>query len=125
MAATLRLPSRTVRAISITEYGGPEVLVLTEQPDPTLGTGEVLIDVAATSVNRADLLQRQGRYHAPPGTTVIPGLECAGRVASLGEGVTGFAVGDEVCALVAGGGYAERVAVPAGQVMPLPPGVDV
>jgi putative PIG3 family NAD(P)H quinone oxidoreductase len=125
MAATLRLPSRTVRAISITEYGGPEVLVLTEQPDPTPGAGEVLIDIAATSVNRADLLQRQGRYHAPPGTSEIPGLECAGTVAELGDGVTGLAVGDEVCALLAGGGYAERVAVPAGQVMPLPPGVDV
>jgi putative PIG3 family NAD(P)H quinone oxidoreductase len=125
MAATLRLPSGTVRAITISEYGGPDVLTLTEQPDPSPGTGEVLIDVAATSVNRADLLQRQGRYPAPPGTTEIPGLECAGTVASLGDGVTGFAVGDEVCALVAGGGYAERVAVPAGQVMPLPPGIDV
>src|SRR4051812_22142628 len=67
-AATLRLPSGIVRAISLTQYGGPEVLTLTEQPDPTPGAGEVLIDIAATSVNRADLLQRQGRYHAPPGT---------------------------------------------------------
>jgi putative PIG3 family NAD(P)H quinone oxidoreductase len=114
-----------VRAISITCYGGPDVLALTEQPDPIPGPGEVLIDVVATSVNRADLLQRQGRYPAPPGTTEIPGLECSGRVASLGEGVTRFAVGEEVCALLAGGGYAEQVAVPAGQVMPLPPGVDV
>lgn len=125
MAETLRLRSGIVRAISIREYGGPDALVLTEQPDPTPGAGEVLIDVAATSVNRADLLQRQGRYHAPPGTSEIPGLECAGRVAELSDGVTGLQVGDQVCALLAGGGYAERVAVPAGQVMPLPPRVDV
>jgi putative PIG3 family NAD(P)H quinone oxidoreductase len=116
---------RPVRAITITEYGGPEVLTQTEQPDPKPGPGEVLIDVAATSVNRADLLQRQGRYPSPPGTSEILGLECAGTVAELGDGVTGFAVGDQVCALLAGGGYAERVAAPAGQVMPLPPGIDV
>jgi NADPH2:quinone reductase len=114
-----------VRAITITEYGDPAVLRLVHQPDPRPGPGEVLIDVAATSVNRADLLQRQGRYPPPPGVSGILGLECAGTVAELGEGVTGFVAGDEVCALLAGGGYAERVAVPAGQVMPLPPGVDL
>ncbi|MGH3788677.1 MAG: NAD(P)H-quinone oxidoreductase [Pseudonocardiaceae bacterium] len=114
-----------MRAIAITEYGGPEVLHLTEQPDPRPSPGEVLIDVAATSVNRADLLQRQGRYAAPPGASEILGLECAGTVAELGDGVTGFAVGEQVCALLAGGGYAEQVAAPAGHVMPLPPGVDV
>jgi putative PIG3 family NAD(P)H quinone oxidoreductase len=114
-----------VRAITITEFGGPEVLRLTEQPDPRPGPGEVLIDVAATAVNRADLMQRQGRYPPPPGISEIPGLECAGTVTELGEGVSGFAVGDEVCALLAGGGYAERVAAPAGQVMPLPPGVNL
>jgi len=114
-----------VHAITITEYGGPAVLRLAETPDPRPGPGEVLIDVLATSVNRADLLQRQGRYPPPPGVSEILGLECAGTVAGLGDGVTGFAVGDEVCALLAGGGYAERVAAPAGQVMPLPPGVDV
>ncbi|HKR49486.1 MAG TPA: NAD(P)H-quinone oxidoreductase [Pseudonocardiaceae bacterium] len=114
-----------MRAITITEYGGPEVLRLTDQPDPRPGSGEVLIDVAATAVNRADLMQRQGRYPPPPGISEIVGLECAGTVAELGAGVFGFAVGDEVCALLAGGGYAERVAVPAGQVMPLPPGVDL
>jgi NADPH2:quinone reductase len=114
-----------VRAITITEYGGPAVLQLTEAPDPRPGPGEVLIDVAATSVNRADLLQRQGRYTPPPGASEILGLECAGTVAELGDGVAGFAVGDAVCALLAGGGYAERVTVPAGQVMPLPPGVDL
>ncbi|HEY6422235.1 MAG TPA: NAD(P)H-quinone oxidoreductase [Pseudonocardiaceae bacterium] len=114
-----------MRAITITEYGGPEVLAITEQPDPRPGPGEVLIDVAATAVNRADLLQRQGRYAPPPGASQIIGLECAGKVAELGEGVGGVAVGDEVCALLTGGGYAERVAVPVGQVMPLPPGVDL
>ncbi|MGH3899987.1 MAG: NAD(P)H-quinone oxidoreductase [Pseudonocardiaceae bacterium] len=114
-----------MRAITITEFGGPERLRITEQPDPRPGPGEVLIDVAATAVNRADLMQRQGRYPPPPGASEILGLECAGTVAELGEGVSGFTVGDEVCALLAGGGYAERVAAPAGQVMPLPPGVDL
>ncbi len=114
-----------MRAITITEYGGPDVLRLAEQPDPRPGPGEVLIDVAATAVNRADLLQRQGRYPPPPGVSEIIGLECAGTVAELGEGVSGFAAGDEVCALLAGGSYAERVVAPAGQVMPLPPGVDL
>ena len=85
----------------------------------------MLIDVVATSVNRADLLQRQGRYAPPPGVSEILGLECAGTVAELGDGVSALAVGEPVCALLAGGGYAERVAVPAGQVMPLPPGVDL
>lgn len=84
-----------------------------------------MLDVAATAVNRADLLQRQGNYAPPPGVTDVPGLECSGRVAALGEGVDSLTVGDEVCALLAGGGYAEKVVVPAGQVMPLPPGVDL
>jgi putative PIG3 family NAD(P)H quinone oxidoreductase len=114
-----------MHAITISEPGGPEVLTWTEQPDPQPGPGEVVLDVAATAVNRADLLQRQGNYAPPPGVTDVPGLECAGRVAALGDGVEGLAVGDEVCALLAGGGYAQKVAVPAGQVMPLPPGVDV
>src|SRR6266498_316417 len=114
-----------MRAITITEPGGPEVLSWTEQPDPRPGPGEVVLDVAATAVNRADLLQRQGNYAPPPGVTDVPGLECAGRVAALGDGVDGLTVGDDVCALLAGGGYAEKVVVPAGQVMPLPPGVDV
>ncbi|MGB8202295.1 MAG: alcohol dehydrogenase catalytic domain-containing protein, partial [Pseudonocardiaceae bacterium] len=81
-----------MRAVTITEYGGPAVLRLTEVPDPRPDPGEVLIDVAATSVNRADLLQRQGRYASPPGVSEILGLECAGTVAELGEGVTGFTV---------------------------------
>jgi len=114
-----------VRAITITEPGGPEVLELTEQPDPRPGPGEVLLDVTATAVNRADLLQRQGHYPPPPGTSGIPGLECSGTVSELGEGVEELRAGDPVCALLAGGGYAERVVVPAGQVMPLPSGVDL
>lgn len=84
-----------------------------------------MLDVAAAAVNRADLLQRQGNYAPPPGVTEIPGLECAGTVAALGEGVTRLAVGEEVCALLSGGGYATKVVVPAGQVMPLPSTVDV
>lgn len=114
-----------MRVITITEYGGPAVLRLAEAPDPRPGRGEVLIDVVSTAVNRADLLQRQGRYPPPPGVSEILGLECAGTVAELGDEVAGFAVGESVCALLAGGGYAERVAAPAGQVMPLPPGVDL
>jgi putative PIG3 family NAD(P)H quinone oxidoreductase len=109
----------------MTEYGDPGVLRIAEVPDPEPGPGEVLIDVAATSVNRADLMQRQGHYPPPPGASEILGLECSGTVAGLGEGVPNRSVGDEVCALLAGGGYAERVAVPAAQVLPLPPGVDL
>ncbi|MCK1794868.1 NAD(P)H-quinone oxidoreductase [Streptomyces sp. XM4193] len=112
-------------AITITEPGGPEVLVWSEVPDPELREGEVLVDVAASAVNRADLLQRQGFYDPQPGTSPYPGLECSGTVAEVGPGVTGWSVGDEVCALLSGGGYAERVAVPAGQLLPVPEGVDL
>lgn len=112
-------------AITVSEPGGPEAMRWTEVPDPVAGPGEVVIDVVASAVNRADLLQRQGNYPPPPGASDIIGLECSGRVAALGEGVTGLSVGDEVCALLAGGGYAEKVAVPAAQVMPAPPGVDL
>ncbi|MFE6687880.1 NAD(P)H-quinone oxidoreductase [Streptomyces sp. NPDC057743] len=114
-----------MRAITIPEPGGPEALVWAEVPDPQPAEGEVLIEVAASAVNRADLLQRQGFYDPPPGASPYPGLECSGRIAAVGPGVHGWAVGDEVCALLSGGGYAEKVAVPAGQVMPLPPGVDL
>ncbi|MFE7300564.1 NAD(P)H-quinone oxidoreductase [Streptomyces sp. NPDC057579] len=114
-----------MRAITIPEPGGPEALVWAEVPDPQPAEGEVLIEVAASAVNRADLLQRQGFYDPPPGASPYPGLECSGRIAAIGPGVHGWAVGDEVCALLSGGGYAEKVAVPAGQVLPLPPGVDV
>ncbi|EST26715.1 NAD(P)H quinone oxidoreductase [Streptomycetaceae bacterium MP113-05] len=112
-------------AITIPEPGGPEALVWAEVPDPEPGEGEVLVDVAAAGVNRADLLQRQGHYDPPPGTSPYPGLECAGRVAAVGTGVSGWAVGDEVCALLAGGGYAERAVVPSGQLLPVPRGVDL
>ena len=114
-----------MRAVTIREPGGPEVLEWKEVPDPVCGPGEVIIDVAATAVNRADLLQRQGFYPPPPGAGEILGLECSGVVSEVGEGVTGWAVGDEVCALLSGGGYAERVAVPAGQVLPRPAGVEL
>ncbi|WP_424212858.1 NAD(P)H-quinone oxidoreductase [Streptomyces sp. BI20] len=112
-------------AITIARSGGPEVLEWTAVPDPVPGPGEVLVEVAATAVNRADLMQRQGFYDPPPGAPVYPGLECSGRILALGPGVSGWAVGDEVCALLAGGGYAEKVAVPAGQLLPVPEGVDL
>jgi putative PIG3 family NAD(P)H quinone oxidoreductase len=112
-----------MHAIIIREPGGPEVLVWSEVPDPRPGPGEVIVDIVASAVNRADLLQRLGFYEPPPGTSPYPGLECSGRISVLGEGVTGWRVGDEVCALLAGGGYAERVAVPVGQLLPVPVGL--
>jgi putative PIG3 family NAD(P)H quinone oxidoreductase len=114
-----------MRAVTVSEPGGPEVLGWGEVPDPVCGPGEVLVDVVAAAVNRADLLQRQGHYPPPPGASEVLGLECSGVVSEVGEGVTGWAVGDEVCALLAGGGYAERVAVPAGQLLPRPAGVEL
>lgn len=96
-----------------------------EVPDPVPGEGEVLVEVVASAVNRADILQRQGFYNPPPGASPYPGLECSGTIAALGPGVSGWAVGDQVCALLAGGGYAEKVAVPAGQLLPAPEGVDL
>ncbi|WP_055621106.1 NAD(P)H-quinone oxidoreductase [Streptomyces sp. JHA19] len=114
-----------MHAITITEPGGPEALVWQEVPDPVAGEGEVLVEVVAGAVNRADLLQRQGFYDPPPGSSPYPGLECSGRIAEVGPGVSGWAVGDEVCALLAGGGYAEKVAVPAGQLLPVPEGVTL
>ncbi|WAL65407.1 NAD(P)H-quinone oxidoreductase [Amycolatopsis cynarae] len=109
-----------MHAITLREPGGPENLVWTEVPDPRPGPGEVLVDVAASAVNRADVLQRQGHYAPPPGASEILGLECSGTIAELGEGVEGWQVGDEVCALLAGGGYAEKVVVPAVQLLPVP-----
>ncbi|MET9873124.1 NAD(P)H-quinone oxidoreductase [Actinacidiphila glaucinigra] len=114
-----------MHAITIPEPGGPDALVWAEVPDPVPAEGEVLVEVAATAVNRADLLQRQGFYDPPPGASPYPGLECSGRVAALGPGVSGWSVGDEVCALLAGGGYAGKVAVPAGQLLPVPKGVGL
>ena len=110
---------------AITYENGPESLRLTEVDDPVAAPGEVVLDVAATAVNRADLLQSKGHYPPPPGASEILGLECSGRISAVGEGVEGLAIGDEVCALLAGGGYAEKVAVPAGQVMPVPSGVSL
>jgi len=114
-----------MRAVIVEEPGGPESLVVADVPDPEPGPGEVVVRVAAAGVNRADLLQRQGNYPPPPGTTDVLGLECSGVVESLGEGVTGLSVGDEVCALLSGGGYAEKVVVPAGQAVPIPGGLSL
>ncbi|WEO96375.1 NAD(P)H-quinone oxidoreductase [Streptomyces sp. FXJ1.172] len=114
-----------MHAITISEPGGPEALVWAEVPDPVPGEGEVLVEVVASAVNRADVLQRQGFYNPPPGSSPYLGLECSGRIAALGPGVSGWAVGDAVCALLAGGGYAEKVVVPAGQLLPVPEGVDL
>ena len=114
-----------MRAVTLPSYGGPEVLTIADVPDPVAGPGEVLIEVAATAVNRADLLQRQGFYHPPPGASLYPGLECSGTIRTLGAGVAGWSVGDEVCALLSGGGYAEQVTVPVGQLLPLPGGVSL
>jgi putative PIG3 family NAD(P)H quinone oxidoreductase len=109
-----------MHAVVITEPGGPEVLRWTEVPDPRPGRGEVVLDVAAAGVNRADMMQRQGHYPPPPGAPPYPGLECSGIIAAVGAGVTGWQPGDQACALLAGGGYAEKVAVPAGQLLPVP-----
>jgi putative PIG3 family NAD(P)H quinone oxidoreductase len=114
-----------MRAVTLPSFGGPEVLTLADVPDPEVQPGEVLVDVAATAVNRADTLQRMGFYNPPPGASPYPGLECSGRIAAVGADVAGWQVGDEVCALLAGGGYAERVAVPAGQLLPVPVGVPL
>ena len=114
-----------MRAVVAARPGGPEVLTVVDRPDPRPGRGEVVVDVTATAVNRADTLQRRGRYPPPAGATDILGLECSGLVAEVGDRVSGWRPGDQVCALLSGGGYAEKVAVPAGQLMPVPEGVDL
>jgi putative PIG3 family NAD(P)H quinone oxidoreductase len=114
-----------MRAVIATEPGGPEVLTVTELDDPGPAAGEVVLDMAGTAVNRADTLQRQGFYPPPPGASDVLGLECSGTISAVGAGVERWKVGDQVCALLAGGGYAEKVAVPAGQVMPVPDGIDL
>lgn len=114
-----------MRAITIPEFGDEDVLTVSEVPDLTPGPGEVLIEVAAAGVNRADLMQRQGFYPPPPGISDVPGLEVSGTITALGDTATGWAIGDEVCALLAGGGYAHQVVVPAGQVLPVPRGVSL
>lgn len=114
-----------MRAIIVTEPGGPDQLRWQEVAAPILGPGEVLIDIAATAVNRADILQRQGNYAPPPGASQILGLECSGVISALGPGVTTVKVGQEVTALLAGGGYAEQVAAPVGQLMSVPTGLTL
>jgi putative PIG3 family NAD(P)H quinone oxidoreductase len=114
-----------MHAVVITKPGDPDVLHWNEVEDPVAGPGEVLVDVTASGVNRADLLQRQGFYPPPAGAPPYPGLECAGTVAAIGPGVTGWQQGDAVCALLSGGGYAEKVAVPAGQLLPAPTSVSL
>jgi putative PIG3 family NAD(P)H quinone oxidoreductase len=114
-----------MQAITIPSSGGPDALVLAEVPDPTPAAGEVRIAVAAAGVNRADVMQRMGFYPPPEGASAYPGLEVSGTIDALGEGATGWAVGDQVCALLTGGGYAERVCVPAAQVLPVPDGVSL
>ena len=114
-----------MRIISIQGSGSSATLVTDTADRPRPGSGEVLIAVAAAGVNRADLMQRQGQYPPPPGASEVLGMEVSGTIAELGEGVDTFAVGDEVCALLAGGGYAEYATVPAGLVLPKPNGVDL
>jgi putative PIG3 family NAD(P)H quinone oxidoreductase len=114
-----------MRAVVLDGHGGPEVLRLARVPSPAPGPGEVLLAVAATAVNRADLLQREGRYPPPPGASDILGLEAAGVVVAVGPDVTEWSVGDRAMALLSGGGYAERVAVPAGQLLAVPAGMDL
>ncbi len=114
-----------MKAITIPTPGDADSLVLDEVAAPDLRAGEVLVDVVAAGVNRADVMQRQGHYNPPAGASPYPGLEVSGRIARLGEGVSGWSVGDEVCALLTGGGYAEQVAVPAGQLLPVPRGVGL
>ena len=114
-----------MRAVTVPNPGGPAALTLTDLPDPEPGRGEVVVDVVATAVNRADLLQRMGFYPPPPGASDVLGLECSGTIRSVGADVEGWAVGDEACALLAGGGYAEQVVVPAGQLMRVPDGIPL
>ena len=114
-----------MKAITIPVPGDADALVLDDVPVPELGPTDVLVTVAAAGVNRADLMQRQGFYDPPPGASPYPGLEVSGTVAAVGEQVEGWSVGDEVCALLSGGGYAEQVAVPAGQLLPVPAGVSL
>ncbi|GAA2494354.1 NAD(P)H-quinone oxidoreductase [Winogradskya humida] len=114
-----------MHAITIDKPGGPEALTWTEVPDPSPAPGEVIVQVTATAVNRADVMQRQGSYPPPPGASPYLGLECSGVIAAVGADVTGHHIGERVCALLAGGGYAEQVAIPAGQLLPIPQGLSV
>ena len=114
-----------MKAITIPAPGDPDALVPADVDAPTAKPGEVVVDVVAAGVNRADVMQRMGHYDPPEGTSPLPGLEVSGRVRALGADVEGWQVGDEVCALLTGGGYAEQVAVPVGQLFPVPRGIDL
>src|SRR5689334_11615043 len=109
-----------MRAITIEQPGGPEVLRWTEVPDPVPAHDEVLIEVRAAGVNRADLLQRQGHYPPPKGAPPYPGMEVSGRIVEVGAGTQHWQVGQDVCALISGGGYAELAVAPVGQLLPVP-----
>jgi putative PIG3 family NAD(P)H quinone oxidoreductase len=113
-----------MKAVVITEPGGPDVLEVQEVPEPYVKAGQVLVEIHATALNRADLLQRQGHYPPPPDAPPYPGLECAGRVLEVGEGVTAWHLGQRVMALLGGGGYAERIAVPQETLMSIPEGMS-
>ena len=113
----------TMRVIEISEPGGPEVLVTAERGVPVPGADEIVIRVAYAGVNRPDALQRAGNYAPPPGASDLPGLECSGTVVELGAGVTRWKIGDKVCALLPGGGYAEYVTTPAAHALPVPEGL--
>ena len=117
------MAASTMKQVEISGPGGPEVLNLVDGPLPDPGTGEVLIKVYAAGVNRPDVFQRQGKYNPPAGASPIPGLEVAGEIVKLGAGVTEFGLGDRVCALVSGGGYAEFCVAPVPQVLPIPTGL--
>ncbi|WP_299080569.1 NAD(P)H-quinone oxidoreductase [uncultured Ruegeria sp.] len=117
--------TQMMRAVEITKPGGPDVLQLTERPVPEPGAGQVVIKVAYAGVNRPDALQRAGAYDPPPGASDLPGLEASGEVVALGAGVEGLSVGDQVCALLPGGGYAEYVATPAAHCLPVPQGMGL
>ena len=120
----MSLPA-TMRAIAISAPGGPEVLHMRDTPVPQPGPGEILIRIAAAGVNRPDALQRAGAYNPPPGASPLPGLECAGHVAALGEGVAQWAVGDAVCALLPGGGYADYAVTHQDHALPVPAGLSM
>ncbi|KAJ54916.1 NAD(P)H-quinone oxidoreductase [Actibacterium mucosum KCTC 23349] len=117
--------TQTMRAVEISAPGGPDVLRLTERPVPSPAAGEIVIRLAFAGVNRPDALQRAGAYAPPPGASDLPGLEGAGTIAAIGEGVAGWSVGDKVCALLPGGGYAEYVATNAAHALPVPEGMDL
>ena len=120
---TKTLPD-TMKAVEISRPGLPDVLQMCERPVPQPQAGEILIKVAYAGVNRPDVLQRQGSYKAPPDASDLPGLECSGTVAAVGPGGSRWSVGDDVCALLPGGGYAEYVTAPAGHALPIPEGLS-